>query len=428
MTGRTTNDARLLYFTDSYPFGLGEEWKRVELEIFREYFETIEVVPLHYCGNPLPKPAIDGIRYHLPLFPDGVPQAPRAKRLATLFAHDQRHLFFRELWQKQAFGSRARFDRWLRSSEFAARLSKHAGLATLLAVAPERTILYFFWARGSSELLPLVDTSAYRRTVLRLHGYDLYADPAQGWVPYQHQQLRQATDILPCSEHGANYLRALYPELSSRIQPARLGTAFRGRSRASDDGVLRIVTCSMVLPIKQLHLVTEALRVVSSEVHWTHIGDGELYDDLRARADALRDRPNVKSTFVGRLDPRDVAQFYIDHPADLFLNVSYSEGLPVSIMEAFAAGIPACATAVGGTPEIVDDSCGRLLPHDSSPVTIAAEIDAFARLPPEQRTVLRENAFTKFNSMFEAHRNAHTLAARLSREESQGTGSAQRGL
>ncbi|MDP6590995.1 MAG: glycosyltransferase [Alphaproteobacteria bacterium] len=55
----------------------------------------------------------------------------------------------------------------------------------------------------------------------------------------------------------------------------------------------------------------------------------------------------------------DVAQLL--DAADIFLLPSQSEGLPASILEAMAKGVPVIATAVGGIPEGLAD-CGRLLP------------------------------------------------------------------
>jgi glycosyltransferase involved in cell wall biosynthesis len=46
----------------------------------------------------------------------------------------------------------------------------------------------------------------------------------------------------------------------------------------------------------------------------------------------------------------------------LYANSSISEGISLTILEAMAAGLPVVATRVGGTPEIVDDTCGRLVP------------------------------------------------------------------
>ena len=47
---------------------------------------------------------------------------------------------------------------------------------------------------------------------------------------------------------------------------------------------------------------------------------------------------------------------------DLFVNMSLSEGIPVSIMEAISFGIPIIATNVGGNAEIVNDETGVLIP------------------------------------------------------------------
>ena len=54
-------------------------------------------------------------------------------------------------------------------------------------------------------------------------------------------------------------------------------------------------------------------------------------------------------------------EHYLHHPVDIFVNVSASEGLPVSIMEAISFNIPVIATNVGGTSEIITPESGILL-------------------------------------------------------------------
>jgi glycosyltransferase involved in cell wall biosynthesis len=71
-------------------------------------------------------------------------------------------------------------------------------------------------------------------------------------------------------------------------------------------------------------------------------------------------------------------RYYSINTVDLFINVSSSEGVPVSIMEAMSFGIPVIATAVGGTPEIVSEKTGWLIEPGISRQELAAKISAIA--------------------------------------------------
>jgi glycosyltransferase involved in cell wall biosynthesis len=51
---------------------------------------------------------------------------------------------------------------------------------------------------------------------------------------------------------------------------------------------------------------------------------------------------------------------------------SFAEGLPVSIMEAFALGKPVISTYIAGIPELVDSSCGWIVPAGDVPALTAA--------------------------------------------------------
>jgi teichuronic acid biosynthesis glycosyltransferase TuaC len=64
--------------------------------------------------------------------------------------------------------------------------------------------------------------------------------------------------------------------------------------------------------------------------------------------------------------------------ADLVTLPSYMEGCPNVVLEALACGRPVVATNVGGIPEIMDDSCGRMvLPRDPAALAeaLAAVLD-----------------------------------------------------
>lgn len=84
--------------------------------------------------------------------------------------------------------------------------------------------------------------------------------------------------------------------------------------------------------------------------------------------------------------------------ADAFALPSYAEGLPMSLLEAMAAGLPIVASRVGGIPEIIEDGReGFLIP----PADTNALQDRLLRLAqdPRLRTHLAEAAFEKVRTL-----------------------------
>jgi glycosyltransferase involved in cell wall biosynthesis len=86
------------------------------------------------------------------------------------------------------------------------------------------------------------------------------------------------------------------------------------------------------------------------------VGEGVLMERLRARAVELGVADNVR--FLGfRQDIADILG-----ATDVFVFPSGQEGLPCSVQESLAMGVPVVATDVRGCADLVDDSCGRLAP------------------------------------------------------------------
>ena len=91
-----------------------------------------------------------------------------------------------------------------------------------------------------------------------------------------------------------------------------------------------------------------ARRVCRFGVPWW--GDGPLRAVVEARVRELDLEDAV--TLTGALPPDEVAGYY--RQADVVVLASFSEGVPVVLMEALAHGRPVVATRVGGIPELVE--------------------------------------------------------------------------
>lgn len=101
------------------------------------------------------------------------------------------------------------------------------------------------------------------------------------------------------------------------------------------------------------------------------VGCGELLEELESTAAAL----GVASAVTFHGWSRDIAHYLSTW--DAFVLSSKSEGLPMTLLEAMAAGLPVAATAVGGIPEVIAGAeCGFLAP----PSDAASLAGAMSRL------------------------------------------------
>jgi glycosyltransferase involved in cell wall biosynthesis len=109
------------------------------------------------------------------------------------------------------------------------------------------------------------------------------------------------------------------------------------------------------------------------------VGDGPQRDDLAAEIRRLGLTDDVE--LLGERD--DVRALLAS--ADVFVLPTLSEGLPMSVLEAMAAGLPVVASAVGGVPEAVLDGETGVLVAPGRPEALAEAIARLAGEPAGRR-------------------------------------------
>jgi glycosyltransferase involved in cell wall biosynthesis len=134
----------------------------------------------------------------------------------------------------------------------------------------------------------------------------------------------------------------------------------------------RIVCVARFVPRKRQEVLVEALAVLRDEgldFRCELIGYGPTLEGVRdlVAARGLTDRV----AFAGRISQPETAARLAD--AHLFVLPSLWEGMPGSVIEAMAAGLPVVGTDVNGTNEVVVDGVtGLLAPPDDAPALAAA--------------------------------------------------------
>jgi glycosyltransferase involved in cell wall biosynthesis len=124
-------------------------------------------------------------------------------------------------------------------------------------------------------------------------------------------------------------------------------------------------------PEKGFGVLVEAAALVAESdpgVGFIHFGDGPLRQAIRRRIAEL----GLERRFI-LAGLRDDLDRFLPH-WDLSVLPSFTEGLPTVVLEAYAAGVPVVATAVGGTPEAVDDGVDGYLVPAGEPTVLARRI------------------------------------------------------
>jgi glycosyltransferase involved in cell wall biosynthesis len=79
-----------------------------------------------------------------------------------------------------------------------------------------------------------------------------------------------------------------------------------------------------------------------------------------------------KFTFLGNLGSEQLVKCY--HAATVFVLPSYYEGLPTSLLEAMACGLPVVTTNVGSIPEIVENNRNGTIVPKGDPLAISEAV------------------------------------------------------
>lgn len=279
---------------------------------------------------------------------------------------------------------------WLRSCVIGRADSMSVRLWAKQRRAPD--VAYTFWLDAATAGL----RAAWPATpiVSRVHGGDVFSE-AHGWntIPYQQAALNSCTRVASVSQAGASYLRAKFPSLGNRIVVRTLGIQdLGGLAEPAAGPPWRLLSVSSVDENKRVDLIARAAARLAADgtpVKWTHIGDGPKLRALEARLAQLP--PSLAVDLRGQLPPESVHRELMTGGYHAFLNLSLSEGAPVSLMEAQCAGIPVVATAVGGTPEVCPPELNELVSPSDEAASVASAIGRAVQQSDAQRGRRREH-------------------------------------
>lgn len=396
----------LILLTSSFPYGTGEAFLENEMPFLEKAFERIVIISNATTkGNERPVAAhvqVISQPYHLTT----AQKVFSLKGVLSPLVREE----FKTIRHSYKLGLSTRIINTVLHSYYKAQQTALL-LDKLLQGTDLTTVtLYSYWADDNAmacayyrKLHPAV------KAITRAHAWDIYFERhTPAYLPFRNFILQHLNACYCISQNGVEYINKLTAlQYTDKIHLARLGTLRHNNTLPATPSTPVIISCSNIIPLKRVNLIIEALATINTPVEWIHFGSGPLLNTMKElAAGLLATKPHVHYTFTGQVSNTDVLKYYAASPASVFINVSETEGLPVSIMEAMSFGIPAIATNVGGVKEIVtDNKNGVLLPPNPTVNEVAAALQSFLSLSAEQSTAMRQAAYKTWYEQYNADKN-----------------------
>lgn len=250
-------------------------------------------------------------------------------------------------------------------------------------------LVHVYFGHTGVHLLPFIRTWK-GRALVSFHGMDIMPREDE---PGYLERLRELLQVLPMVLARSESLAARLVDLGCAREKIRINRTgipldaypFFERTPPAD-GAWHIVQASRLIEKKGLNNTLEAFATFQKTrpaARLTIAGDGPLLDPLRQMAGGLGIGPAVR--FAGFQPQEELARLYAS--AHLFMHPSRmtakqdQEGVPNSMLEAMATGLPVVATLHGGIPEAVEDGSDGLLTPENDSAALAASLERICGSP-----------------------------------------------
>jgi colanic acid/amylovoran biosynthesis glycosyltransferase len=387
---------KLILITDGFPYKEGSEsYLKSEIDVLRTRF-NLEII-CHY-----PKQDTDPFDYNgikVSVYSEKPTIINYLKVATSPYLYQELFVEFKRTFLLNITKFKVAFKYLLSAFSFSYFLSRKHHNAD---------VYYSYWITAKTFGLCLNND---KFVCSRAHGFDVYFHRhPSSYLPYRKVLFSRVDYLSFISKQGLRYSQSLFNN-HDVFHVNYLGLhSINKFIPIREKSEIHLVSCSSVIALKRVNLVVEYLCQTNHIIKWTHIGSGPLLEDLKKLAGQKLDKTHIKYEFLDYMENNEVLKFYVSQQPDLFINVSETEGLPFSIIEAYSCSIPSVATNVGGVKEVLVQKGKFLIDPNGVCGGLEKAIQHYLNLSISEKNKVRRKAYDKWKESFEANANYEKFA------------------
>jgi glycosyltransferase involved in cell wall biosynthesis len=202
------------------------------------------------------------------------------------------------------------------------------------------------------------------------------------------EKCKSASFIRAIDKQGKGEIISIIKDisLSKKILVIHMGVCIPKLNKISYDAteIFTILCPANFVPKKGHQYLIKVCKLIldkNIKIKCLFAGDGPLEDKLKTKVNKLNLNDYIE--FLGRLNHESIFELYGNYRVNTVILPSIvtedneKEGIPVSLMEAMAFGLPVISTDTGGIPELIGDGSGIMI-KEKDPEAIANEIEKLA--------------------------------------------------
>ncbi len=252
------------------------------------------------------------------------------------------------------------------------------------------------------------------------HGYDLsvkrvLAENRRGY----RELFRRANTVYGISNHWCRRLEELGCP-SHKIKLHHMGIdlgsfPYNPKQFAANKESIVLLAVGRLVEKKGFSVAIRALNALDDRFKLVIIGDGPLLSELKKIAEKLSVAERVE--FTGALRHHEVQERLSRGDAFVLPAIEADngdlDGIPVSLMEAMALGIPCFSTSISGIPELISNEYNGFLAEPHNAQSLAETISRYFSLDAGSVAALLQNARQKVANEFDVRKLTIDLANNL---------------